>query len=76
MPILPMMARIDVFGGDAFGALAVDDDVHGLGARLHEALGGEHVFDFAGADAESERAECAVGGGVASRRRRWFGRAA
>jgi len=36
-----------------------------LGARLHEALRGEHVLDFAGADAERERAERAVRGSVA-----------
>ena len=32
--------------------------------RLHEALGGEHVLDLAGADPERERAERAVGRGV------------
>src|SRR5262249_11886941 len=34
-------------------------------ARLHEALRGENVLDFAGADAKSERAESAVGRSVA-----------
>ena len=32
---------------------------------LREALRGQHVFDFAGADAEGQRAERAVRGGVA-----------
>ena len=54
----------DVFRGDALGTLAVDEDVERLGFGLHEALRGEDVFDFAGADAEGESAEGAVGGGV------------
>ena len=32
---------------------------------MQQALTGEHVLNFAGADAESQRAECAVRGGVA-----------
>ena len=32
---------------------------------MHQALRGQHVFHFAGADAESQRAERAVRGGVA-----------
>ena len=54
----------EVLGGDAAGALAVDEDVQRLRSGLHQALRGEDVFDFAGADAEGQRAECAVGGGV------------
>ena len=39
-------------------------DQHRLGLALHEALGGQHVLDLGGADAEGQRAEGAVGGGV------------
>src|SRR5437016_4149660 len=55
----------DVFRGDAFRTFAVNENVHRLGFGLHEALRGENVFDFAGADAERERAESAVRGSVA-----------
>ena len=55
----------DVFGGDAVGALAVDHDVQVLERDCDQALGGEHVLDFAGADAEGQRAERAVRGSVA-----------
>ena len=36
-----------------------------FGLRLPQALRGEHVLDLAGADAEGERAERAVSGGMA-----------
>jgi hypothetical protein len=39
--------------------------VHRFGARLHQALRGQDVFDFAGTDAEGQRAEGAVRAGVA-----------
>ena len=55
----------DILGGDAGMEFAVDFDRHGAGFRLREGLGGEHVLDLAGADAEGERAERAMGGGVA-----------
>ena len=55
----------DVFGGDAGGKFSVEYDVSRFGASLLEALRGEHVLDFAGADAEGERAEGAVSGSVA-----------
>ncbi len=55
----------DVFGGDAVGALSVDNDVHGLGTRLNKTLRGQDVFDFAGADAEGQGTERAVRRGVA-----------
>ena len=42
-----------------------------LAGGLRQGLGGEDVLDLAGADAEGQGAERAVGGGVASRRRRW-----
>ena len=54
----------DVFGGDAGGELAFDVDAEGFGLVLRQGLGGHHVLDFAGADAEGQRAEGPVGGGV------------
>ncbi|KAI3480557.1 hypothetical protein L1887_57276 [Cichorium endivia] len=54
----------DVFGGDAFGKLAVDLDEHVLGALLENGLGGEHVLYLGGADTKGERAKGTVGGGV------------
>ena len=53
-----------VLGGDAGGQAAVDGDRHRLRLRLHQGLGGEHVLDLGGADAERDRAERAVGAGV------------
>ena len=54
-----------VLGGDAAAELARVGDPHRLRALLHQALRGEHVLDLGGADPEGERAEGAVGGGVA-----------
>ncbi len=53
-----------VLGGDAGRQRAVDGDGHRLRLRLHQGLGGEHVLDLGGADAERDRAERAVGRGV------------
>ena len=53
-----------VLGRDAGLQLAVDGDRHPLRALLGECLRGEDVLDLAGADAERERAEGSVGGGV------------
>ena len=39
---------------------AVDPDFHGLGPLLHQALGCQHVLDFAGADPECQGAKGAV----------------
>ena len=67
-PPVPMRAddgERDVLGRHAGGQLALDRDRHGLGPHLGQRLGGEHVLHLAGADAEGERAEGAVGGGVA-----------
>src|SRR5204863_8919815 len=50
---------------DAFGAIAVDENVEHLGARLNKTLRCKNVFDFAGADAKGQRAKGAVRGGVA-----------
>ena len=58
-------AEDQVLGRDAEAQLALVADAHRLGLALHEALGGEHVLDLAGADAEGQRAEGAVRGGVA-----------
>ena len=55
----------DVLGGDAFGQFAVDAHQHVLGLLLDQRLGGEHVLHLGGADAVGQRAEGAVGRGVA-----------
>ena len=55
----------DVLGGNAFRQRAVDAQQHVLGLLLDQRLGGEHMLDLAGADAVRERAERAVGRGVA-----------
>ena len=55
----------EVLGGDAVAELALVADPHRLGLVLDQALRGEHVLDLAGADAERQRAERAVRGGVA-----------
>ena len=57
-------AEHEVLGRDVGGKLALDGDGHGLRAALRERLGGEDVLDLAGSNAEGERAERAVGGGV------------
>ncbi len=54
-----------VFRGDAARRRAVEIDAHRLGLLLHDGLRGEHVREFAGADAPGERAERAVGAGMA-----------
>ena len=53
-----------VLGGDAVGQRPVDGDRHRLRLGLRQRLRGEHVLDLAGADAEGDRAERAVRGGV------------
>ena len=54
-----------VLGRDAGAELAVDAELERLGLRLQQRLRGQHVLDFAGADAEGQRAERAVRRGVA-----------
>ncbi len=49
---------------NASGAFSMHQNVERLGARLNETLRRKHMFDFAGADAESQRAERAVGRGM------------
>ena len=44
---------------------AVDADAHVLGLALDQRLGGEHMLDLGGADAVRQRAERAMGRGVA-----------
>ena len=46
------------------GSVAFDVDAEGFGLVLRQGLRGHDVLDFAGADAEGERAEGSVGGGV------------
>lgn len=53
-----------VLGGDALGQRTGDGDGHRLRAGQRQRLGGQHVLDLARADAEGERAEGAVRGGV------------
>ncbi len=55
----------DVLGGHPLGGVAVDGDAHVLGLALDQRLGGEHVLDLRGADAVRQRAEGAMGRGVA-----------
>ena len=55
----------DVFRGDAFRPLSMNENVKRFRFRLDEALRRENVLDFARADAKSERAEGAVRGSVA-----------
>src|SRR5215210_2206925 len=57
-------AEHQVLGRNVRGELALDGDGHGLRPALGQRLGGEDVLDLAGSDAEGERAERAVGGGV------------
>ncbi len=65
VPILPMIASTDVLGGRTKTERAVHSDQHVPRRLLQQRLRGQHVLDFRGADAEGERAERAVGGGVA-----------
>ena len=55
----------EVLGGDAGRQRALDGDGHGPRPHQRQRLGGEHVLDLAGADAEGQRPEGAVGAGVA-----------
>ena len=55
----------DVLRRHALRQRTVDLDEHVLRLGLDQRLGGEHVLDFGGADAVGERAEGAMGRGVA-----------
>ena len=65
VPICGDDGEDDVLRRDAGRQLAVDGDRHLLRAVLRQRLRGQHVLDLAGADAERQRAEGAVGRGVA-----------
>ena len=65
VPMVPMMASATSLAVTPGGEVALDRHGHGLRAHLGQGLGGQHVLDLAGADAEGERAEGAVGRGVA-----------
>ncbi|GAB3984464.1 hypothetical protein GCM10029978_094220 [Actinoallomurus acanthiterrae] len=54
----------EVLGGHAVRQLAVDRDGHHLRLALWQRLGGEDVLDLARADAERQRPERSVRGGV------------
>ena len=55
----------DVLGRDAGAQLAGDLDLHVLALALDQRLGGKHVLNLRCADAMRQRAESAVGRGVA-----------
>ena len=55
----------DVLGRHTGRKPAVDDDLERLRLALQQALRGQHVADFGGADAKGEGAECAVRAGMA-----------
>ena len=65
VPMRPMMARITSLAVAPAGSSPLTVTAIVPGRCLGERLGGEHVLDLAGADAEGQRAEGAVGGGVA-----------
>jgi len=54
-----------VLGPHAFGQFALAADAEVAGPLLHQGLGGQDVLHLAGADTEGQRAEGAVGAGVA-----------
>ena len=64
VPIRRISARTRSLAADPGRRPAREPDLHRPGPRLHDALGGQHVLHLAGADAERQRAERAVGGGV------------
>ena len=65
VPIWAMTARMMSFAETPGGSSPSTVTAICFGSVLRQGLGGEHVLDLAGADAERERAEGAVGGGVA-----------
>ena len=65
MPILRDQREDDVLGRDAGLQRAIHAHLEGFRLALQQALRGQHVLHFAGADAEGQRAERAVRGGVA-----------
>src|SRR3546814_14760849 len=55
----------EVLAGDAGRQRAIHGDAQVLGRPLDQRLGSQHVLHLGGADAEGQRAEGAVSGGVA-----------
>ena len=64
MPIWPIVPRIRSLAVTPRPSSPVVEDPHRLRAALRERLRGQHVLDLARADAERQRAERAVRGGV------------
>ena len=64
-PIFAIMARMMSFADTPGPRRPVHADLAGPGFVLQQTLRGQHVLDFARADAERQRAERAVRGGVA-----------
>ena len=65
VPMRPMIPRMTSLAVTPGGEVAVDGDGHGARRALGQRLGGQHVLHLAGADAEGQRPERAVGRGVA-----------
>jgi hypothetical protein len=57
--------RPSIESAEAFGKFAVGGDAHALGLFLPQRLRHQHMGHFRGADAKRERAEGAMGRGVA-----------
>src|SRR3546814_728351 len=55
----------DVLGADTGADVALDAHLHRPGRLKQQCLGRQHMLDLAGPDAEGERADPAVAGGVA-----------
>ena len=64
VPIRRMRARTRSLAVTPAPGTPVEADLHRPGPGLDDALGGQHVLHLAGPDAEGQRAEGPVGGGV------------
>ena len=64
-PDLANDAQGKIFRGNAFSQRSADFDQHGLRLALGQALGGQYMLDFRGADAKGQRAKSAMRAGVA-----------
>src|SRR5262249_57125088 len=64
-PDLPNDGQDNVFGRYALWAFAIHDDVQRLRFTLHQALRGQHMFDFARANAKRQGSEGTMRRGVA-----------
>ena len=65
VPMVAMMCRMTSLAVDAGAERALHGDAHGLRPPLPQALRRQHMRDLRHADAEGERTERAMGGGVA-----------